>query len=127
MSSSTLLPVLQQNHPNMSLCSICPKPGHCCHGFVLQGESNSAVSTEWEDSWREDALARMRNNDLPFLPFEMCDGLSKDENGREYGWVRLTCPKLINGRCSIYETRPTVCRTYVPGESGICVFHGIVS
>lgn len=38
---------------------------------------------------------------------------------------RLTCPFLINDICSIYEMRPTVCRThYVEATPKLCaVFH----
>lgn len=39
-----------------------------------------------------------------------------------------TCPALVNGRCSVYEVRPTVCRLWgavdaMPCEWG-CVPHG---
>lgn len=48
---------------------------------------------------------------LPFMP------LSHAENG---AW-RFWCPLLgRDGRCTDYENRPALCRTYQSGEDALC-------
>ena len=36
--------------------------------------------------------------------------------------AELTCPLLVNGRCSLYETRPMICRLWGLTESMACPF-----
>lgn len=38
-------------------------------------------------------------------------GFSVDKNN--YVWIPQPCTKLVDGKCSIYEVRPKVCRNYI--------------
>lgn len=124
---SELLPVLYENTPQMSACSYCAKPGHCCQRFYLY--VNSQPLTFWKDSWQADAEQWIKEVDLPFRP----DGVSGEYrvpisspvqpgDGREYVTLVFGCPHLTDqGRCGIYDARPSVCRMFSPGESPLCI------
>jgi len=96
----------------MSLCDRCMAPGACCRKFWL----NVEVPNE-----RGPAafLAELRDPDgrrYPFVPYDI--GESRDGHTL-YRW---NCPKLgVNGRCTIYEDRPNVCRIFEPLSAGLCV------
>jgi Fe-S-cluster containining protein len=123
---SELLPIL---HPAMSLCGICPDPGHCCQSFQLIAPSPETTGERsfWESSWREDALAFAQNElGLPFEPSAIAERFAHDPE--PYVTVLYSCPKLqADGLCGIYEDRPNLCRRYVPGSDSICAMKGIVS
>jgi Fe-S-cluster containining protein len=119
---STLLPVLRSEIPQMSLCSICPKPGSCCADFTLSDERGEV--TFWKDTWHEDALAWCDARKLPFFPARVVSEWTAEEGenkGRVYVSVRFDCPELLdNGRCGIYGTRPDLCRRYAPLVDELC-------
>jgi Fe-S-cluster containining protein len=78
-----------------------------------------------EDNWRAEALAEMEQMGLPFLPLEIDDDELDfdDELGQAIVAVAMSCPKLgPTGLCTIYETRPQLCRDYVPESDELCVF-----
>lgn len=104
--------------PQMTLCSICPKPGHCCKSFTLFTLDETEV-TFWRDGFEEQAKEY-----APFVPTIQAEYVSK-ETGEPYVSVRWSCPHLTGqGRCGIYETRPVICRRFLPGDkSQLCVFH----
>lgn len=52
-----------------------------------------------------------RGVDIP----PMADGLAALERGEDY-----YCPALVDGRCSVYEDRPTICRLWGATESMPC-------
>jgi Fe-S-cluster containining protein len=99
----------------MSLCEACRNPGQCCSGFPLTGPLAPAetylealidlATVSYNDSTWQNGLAI----GLPFLP------LFKASNGWRY-W----CPTLKDGRCSDYEHRPQLCRSYQPGCDRMC-------
>ena len=108
--------------PQMTLCGMCPKPGHCCKNIYLTKQSNGEPPTYWADTWEEDARARMTEYGYPFLPGRIVHTYTSDE-GREYVTINYDCPKLTDaGLCSIYEDRPKLCRQFVPESSPLCVF-----
>lgn len=117
----------------MSLCDTCRNPGQCCSGFTLNigtpetylealvlmatvgngtdptreglfGQSFSLpdkTPEDWEHVWLG----------LPFLP------LWKDSLGNWRYWcIHLSA----NGRCTIYEDRPPLCREYKAGSCRLC-------
>lgn len=111
--------VILSNIPAMSLCEICPKPGHCCSNFFLRQDGQAF--TAWKTSWQEDAQAFLDERGLPFTP----DLLDQETEGDEgiYGVPIFSCVHLQNGRCSIYSDRPNVCRIFIPAASSLCVMY----
>jgi Fe-S-cluster containining protein len=83
----------------------CPDLGSCCREFALIynglviGEGKKRAS-------QAELLDLMKSHNWPFLPSRY-DLLSRR-------WF-FTCPKLgIDGKCMIYEERPSVCRNFKP-------------
>src|SRR6185437_5785255 len=118
---STLLPVLYSETPQNHLCGVCPKPGSCCHDFYLFNDQLSG--SYWEEEWPEKAQHEMDIRDLPFVPLRLVLIETDPKSGKRYGVGKFTCPKLtVEGRCSIYATRPITCSTYQAGSSDLCCF-----
>ncbi len=121
MSTNPLLPVLREKGAPMTLCSICPTPGACCKGFVLshiptgKDESGRQPLLFWRSTWRKDAAAWLADRGLDFIPSKIAETYREEESGKPYVSVRFNCSHLTTGgRCGIYETRPNVCRQYLP-------------
>lgn len=112
--------VILNNVPQMNLCQVCPKPGHCCQGFEL---STPNASFWIEDEKKEERINKfLKEKDLPF---EICGAIwppfECGEN-KYTAWI-FNCPKLTSeGRCSIYKTRPKVCQNYIPSRDTLCCF-----
>ena len=97
-------------------CTFCTDPGRCCREFGL-GRSF------WEEDTEEDVRKWLDEEELPFEPLR--SGTTKyvdDETGKRYVTWLYDCPKLEDGRCSIYEDRPYMCKKYQPARDGLCVF-----
>ena len=110
------------NVPAQTTCSFCPRPGSCCRDFVLtkSGPDGPENFSFWKDSWREDAAREMEFHNLPFVASRIQDEFVAD-TGATYVTVRFDCPELGgDGRCMTYETRPRICRDYVPLENSLC-------
>lgn len=102
----------------MSLCDLCKSPGQCCRKIYLYGagldspditDLNVAetltVYEEWEAEW---------GNQFPFVLFSRTAA----------GVPIFTCPKLGNdGRCTIYNERPILCRDFEPASNELCVYY----
>lgn len=95
------------------LCETCLKPGHCCRDLVLTSvDGNSPVdkplSFEQAEHW---AMSQR----LPFRPH------TEHAPGKWRWW----CPKLDQetGRCTDYENRPPLCRSFVAGSDPLCVHY----
>lgn len=105
----------------MSLCDTCSNPGTCCHNFTINTRPIAA------DNWEAHATKIMQEVGLPFLPISFH---RHDANGNPYGitddeigYCRYSCPKLgVDGRCTIYENRPQLCRDYKPASDALCVY-----
>ncbi|MBV8060791.1 MAG: YkgJ family cysteine cluster protein [Alphaproteobacteria bacterium] len=94
----------------VSKCDTCRKSGNCCKGFIL----NFPVNAE---RWKDEASDWMKAYDLPFEPVRAIP--SFDFDGKV--GVVYDCTKIgSDGRCTIYEDRPHLCRIYEPGQDGIC-------
>jgi Fe-S-cluster containining protein len=104
----------------MHLCDICPKPGRCCSNFLLFGIGN-VDDLFHKDTWQEESTRATSDVGVPYfkpvlavphaMPYD--DGMVR---------VEFSCTNLLNGRCSIYDSRPSVCRKYVPSQDILCVF-----
>lgn len=107
--------ILAEKAPQMSLCSICPRPGVCCEYFTL-------VASFWEDDTPEEIQKQVGVDH--FHPVRMGSNVHLDpETGKRYGYWMFTCSKLKDGRCSIYDKRPSTCREFVPTTgNGLCAF-----
>lgn len=96
----------------MSLCDRCYAPGQCCKSLAVSGGG-------WAQQTRAtylDALAFVRRHDLPFNPT-----VPEATEPGHWFW-RFSCPKLgDDGRCTIYDTRPQICRSFQPQSDELCV------
>lgn len=116
--TNSLLPVLQEHNPLMSLCAVCPVPGMCCKEFSLFRGTEIMFPLE---TWQKDAEEYLLRHNLPFKPIKIEQVLGRNPY---YVTLRYSCPKLTpEGRCGIYQDRPEVCRKFVPGSSALCCFH----
>lgn len=99
----------------MSLCDTCISPGRCCKDLHLTGgayDNRAEVPRSFEaaEHWA------MREG-LPFRPLRM------DIHHGQLSW-RWWCPALTSeGRCSIYENRPQLCKSFVAGSDPLCVHY----
>ena len=115
---SDLLPILYENAPQMTTCAFCPKPGACCTGFVLTG--GSYQGSYKPDEWELRAMDAIVDHNLPFKVIGAY--WPKTENyyvAPIYGCDHLTS----DGRCGIYESRPQVCRAFVPMSAPLCILY----
>ncbi len=118
------------------LCDACGNPGRCCTGFHLRDFPADATALDVmtfcakvvhgqvrETGWPVMLPARISQASLedfehvqiglPFMPLWRTPG----------GTWRFWCPELVDGRCSIYEHRPALCRHYKAGSDGLCCMH----
>lgn len=115
------------------VCDNCIKPGSCCKLFSLGGGAFGRGKTELEvlvqlatvqtcaDQGRAvvfDGLPHEFVTDvlvgLPFIPS------GKEPDG---SW-RFSCIMLDHrGRCSDYENRPALCRSYQALDDAMCAMH----
>jgi Fe-S-cluster containining protein len=106
----------------MSACDTCVKPGACCHDFALNGSRGGLRFGE--ENWLEEATTRMEQYGMPFQPLRIDPQKWNGDEETGLVAVRFTCPKVTpEGRCSIYETRPKLCRDYKAGEDKLCVMY----
>ena len=104
----------------MSLCDTCSVPGACCKRLKLS-RANGDEFTYW--SW-DDPIEALRETigDHPFIPTGEPSVYMADAG--EYRSTTWTCTQLNgDGRCSIYDSRPQLCRDYQPGQDKLCVYH----
>ncbi len=93
----------------------CIQCGKCCHTdfFAYMRPDDLA---RWQRQGREDILQVIRNES----PIWTGDRLISARDGRHL----RCCPFLVwegdRHACSIYETRPRICREFEPGSSHIC-------
>lgn len=76
-----------------------------CKGLCIDSCGPIAMSKAEEDRLRE------RGVEIP----PMAEAVSTIEEGLDY-----YCPALKDGRCSVYEHRPTICRLWGATESMRC-------
>jgi Fe-S-cluster containining protein len=87
-------------------------PGACCKRMFLSGGDEGQELEAPMSHERAEHLA-MRYN-LPMRPLDQSD------DGTWMWW----CTALDrDGRCSVYENRPTLCQMYAAGSSPLCVHH----
>lgn len=118
-----------------SLCGTCRDPGACCRSIqipreFLPGTTRKEVERHLKDGTTNIPGQVLNLSDprpLPFTPLREATcigpetGYSKEITSVK--WV-YTCPMVTDeGRCSIYENRPEICKLYEPGSDPMCVHH----
>ena len=93
----------------------CQRCGKCCLANALSFITDEDLA-RWKHQGREDILHIIENSHAVWAG----DHLISSEDGR----YLHGCPFLKweddHYTCTIYETRPQVCRDYQPGSSLIC-------
>lgn len=92
----------------------CRRCGSCCKVDMVAYVTSEDIQ-RWEEEGRNDILSRIRNNGVTW---------AGDRIVNKSGRILKTCYYLsCDGStfsCEIYETRPLVCRNFVPGSSYLC-------
>ncbi|HPR56171.1 MAG TPA: YkgJ family cysteine cluster protein [Deltaproteobacteria bacterium] len=103
---------LKVNHPDDIACKRC---GTCCLADMIGYVTDDDVE-RWKREGRDDIFHVIENEQA----FWAGDHFVSARDGR----ILMCCPFLTwdgsGAACSIYETRPNVCRNYRPGSSQIC-------
>lgn len=96
----------------------CRRCGNCCHVDVAAYVARKDIE-RWEKEVRHDILAHVRANGVTWSR----DGFT-NRFGSSITTCRMSCVYLKwdgpSAFCEIYETRTTVCRSFVPGSSDLC-------
>src|SRR5689334_12410170 len=103
-------------------CDRCVAPGTCCKSFELSKEFAIGQTPESLKKWLEE-------NNFPFTPLIRSNIYCTSENSHiansAVHWVekwRFACTKLgEDGRCTIYEDRPDLCKKYTAGCDTMCI------
>ncbi len=99
---------------SMKKNTTCRRCGACCHVDMAAYAGQEDIR-RWKSEGRHDIVARLSNDDVVW---------AGDRMVRRSGQTVTTCFYLNwNGSsfsCEIYDTRPLVCRNYVPGSSELC-------
>ena len=92
----------------------CRRCGACCRVDMVAYISAEDIQ-RWEKERRHDIIARMRDNNVMWAGDHIIN-----RSGEEV----MSCVYLnqdgLSFFCEIYETRPLVCRNFIPGSSELC-------
>jgi len=93
----------------------CVRCGKCCFVDMI-AYAQPEDFERWRREKRDDILKVVEGEHLVWAGDRMVSS--------QTGAFSQTCPFLISEgdvfKCSIYETRPRICRDYKPGSSEIC-------
>lgn len=93
----------------------CKRCGNCCKTYLFAYVTDEDLK-RWKSEKREDILHILENQ----APVWAGDRLISSRTGQ----ALYSCPFFIwDGKlatCTIHETRPAVCRKYVPGSNELC-------
>jgi Fe-S-cluster containining protein len=96
-----------------SMCDRCMSPGACCKRIHLSGGSGMKAIGEPMSHERAEHLA------LEYGLWMMRPAHQNDDGRWQWNCTQLG----PDGRCQIYEDRPELCRSYRPGQDGLCVHY----
>jgi Fe-S-cluster containining protein len=69
----------------------------------------------WEEEGRDDIITRLRHSEVMWAGDRIID-----KHGHKVGVCHYLDWDGSAFFCQIYETRPAVCRNYIPGSSVLC-------
>ncbi|MGV8075085.1 MAG: YkgJ family cysteine cluster protein [Syntrophobacteraceae bacterium] len=92
----------------------CRQCGACCRVDMVAYISSEDIR-RWEKEGRQDIIARVRDNEIMWAG----DRITGKSGRKPTSCVYLNWDGS-SFFCDIYETRPLVCRNYVPGSSELC-------
>ena len=104
----------------MSLCDTCKDPGVCCKYFYLVDTAGEHSRTFWLYG-AQTVYTFLEKHNLPFIP--TLSSKYKTPEKEEYASYSFSCSALtVEGRCSIYLSRPQICKDLEAGGSNpLCV------
>lgn len=107
--------VLQLKENQVDPTSVaCRRCGACCHVDMVAYVSPEDIQ-RWEKEGRHDIIARLRGNAVIWAG----DRIINRSGGKVTSCYYLDWDGS-SFFCQIYETRPMVCRNYIPGSSELC-------
>lgn len=72
--------------------------------------------------WSDDPNGQFIRDGVPFRHLATIDTFTDPEGGRQWETLWVTCSAIgEDGRCTIYETRPQLCRDFEPASDPLCV------
>lgn len=93
----------------------CKRCGNCCRTYLFAYVTEEDLK-RWKREGREDILHILENQ----APVWAGDRLISSRTGQTLD----SCPFFTwdgkRATCTIHETRPAVCREYVPGSNELC-------
>jgi len=96
----------------------CLRCGNCCHVDVAAYVTLEDIQ-RWEKEGRHDIIAHVSDNDVTWSHDRIINRF-----GSNIKTCLMSCVYLkwyaSSASCEIYETRTKVCRSFVPGSSGLC-------
>ena len=93
---------------------VCRQCGNCCQVDMVAYVTPEDIA-RWEREGRHDIIDRLSRNEVIWAGDRLIDPSGAKVTTCVYlGWTGTTC------FCEIYETRPKVCRDYIPGSSELC-------
>lgn len=112
-----VIPIVDSSKWQSEICARCVSPGHCCTGFNLSDKDGNA-RTFWDDETPQ------LPEGYPFKPVERLGQWTVEygpDTGKTYSAWRFACTKLsADGKCTIYDERPDLCRRYEPLTDRLC-------
>ena len=95
-------------------CNNCPKRGQCCKNFMLHAKAEQPPWSFTSKDSKERVTSRLKKENLSFfIPTKKY----------KYRWL-FKCSKISkNGRCTIYQSRPQLCKDFKIGEDVLCYYY----
>lgn len=108
----------------MSICDTCHSPGSCCKRITISRATGQELTFWMDEPLEEQITAQMPEPFNGFTPLEVKEEWIDPLTLRPVGYVFWQCDNLLpNGRCSVYENRPELCRNYQPKSDKLCVYY----
>lgn len=118
-TGSAFIPIVAHDRWESDICVRCVSPGRCCSAFRVTDKTGHPP-TFWDDA----ECAPSHSRYVIFKPLHRVGQWTVEHGpdaGRTYSEWLWSCSALsAEGRCTIYQQRPNLCRSYTPLEDGLC-------